>query len=156
MLSHINGQYLSEHLQCEEQDKLETLPLVWLILGLAVTSRQKGLAALTLEGQGDYPLLQKATMLVTNALDPTTIEEILCSYLVAEACKGKEFLQGIIITVGMLAVQQNENPAIVIERIRPYFGLAFSNIFQRELESYCEWSGCTIMSMQGIVKGGAR
>lgn len=155
MLNRFDSQYLSDHLQCSEQDKLETLPVAWTLLNLAQCARTKGIASFTLEGQGsEDPFFQRALLLVVNAIDPELIEEILCAALLADGCKGKLFLQRIMTMAAFLSIQQCESPAIVAERIRAYYGADFSEIFQRELESYCEWSGCVIMTMQGVVQGG--
>ncbi len=116
--------YILEKMQCSKEEKEELFPLVDELLELSNRTRQYGILALEQNiNHTSDKLLKKGLELVVNGTDPAIIRDILLNYSFCGKQQGKELLRSILITEGMLSIQQGIHPNLLKEILLSFFGI---------------------------------
>lgn len=118
---------LAKSLTLSNQDKKDCLELFGLIMELSGKARKYGLLSLEPEiSKSQLFLMRKALQLVVDGVEPAYIKAILQNYIYAGNYQGRELLERLLVSEGILAIQAGTNPLLIQEKLSSYFGEDFS------------------------------
>jgi AraC-like DNA-binding protein len=131
---------ISQRLTSSSQDKKECLELFNTIINYSERVRKHGLLSLEPEIDKSHSFfMRKSLQFIVDGVEPTYIRNILQNYIFTGNYHGKELLERLLITEGILSIQAGENPILIREKLSSYFGEEFAdeidNFFGNDLDS---------------------
>lgn len=106
-----------------EEEKEACKPIIAYIIDLVKMSRATGVESLVKELEQTQNLfLKTGVLLVTYGVEPSSIKHMLTNLILADNCSGKSLLEKLLITEGILALEQGENPKLVELRLLAMLG----------------------------------
>lgn len=126
-----NMEYFTLRLQCSREDKLECLQTVQKLSNIVAVARKEGFLAVEPIAEQETNLFFKTCLLdVLDGLDGDSLKKLFHRYLVAGNYRGKDFLNAVLITEGLLCLYVYRNLEDVWTCLKGFFGADFANEYR--------------------------
>jgi hypothetical protein len=123
--------YLTFRLKCSHEEKIECLQTVRKLSRILNIARADGFLALEPFAEQEADSFLKACLLdVLDGLDGDGLKELFCGYLAAGDYSGKEFLNAILISEGLLCLQSCQSPENLWYSLKGFFGTDFAEEYR--------------------------
>lgn len=127
-------------LQCDLTDKQACIHTAKKIYGLAVIARKRGLLALADVAEQETDLFLKTAIGSLLELgDENLASDCLYAYLVAGNYHGKDYLNNLLIVIGLLHIQRSLPLQQLMESLKGWFWVDFAEIYSCEMEAEIWW-----------------
>lgn len=145
-----NMEYISTRLQCDEEGKRAVCGVVRRLYRYALLTRMYGLLALEEELKKEtHPFLRDCLSRLADSMEPEWLKEYMTIRILAENAAGQFFLEMMVIADGVLQIQRQDNPGILLARLGAWFGSGFQDQFREETAALGEQAQALLMENAG-------
>lgn len=125
--------YLAAHILCTAEEKQACMDTVDKLMTMARTARCCGLVELEQlvrhERYSRPALIRVGVSLIADGADPDTVQQILENYILAAGMSNQEFLENIVVSRGISAIQHGACLSHFRELLCSFFGMDFREQF---------------------------
>ena len=114
---------LRKLMECTKEEKMSCLPLIDSIMEIARAARHNGVLALEDRiPEFEDHILKAGVTIIVDGCSREDNKEVMDTLIISSGKTGVALMRQMIIRDGVLAIQDGENPSLIIKRLNAYLG----------------------------------